>query len=258
MMNEQQALMSAIFSSHKSSKIDEKGLTVYKRNLQANATRALRITFPTVEKLIGESLFSQCVEILLLCDPPKLGDWGLWGGGFANVLSQLPALDDYPYVEDIAILDYSLHMLSREKDSTVNLDSISLLSSHDIDRLYMTLNPSISMSASAYPIFDIYQANNTSSLSSQESTAFLNHAKRKLSKGLGQYVLLYRPQFKALVRELSIEEHYWLSLLMGGFSIGNALDKMEERFSNKSHSFSFEHWLPQAIQENIIAHIQHT
>ena len=257
-MNEQQALISAIFGSHESSKIDEKGLAVYKRNLQANATRALKISFPTVEVLIGESLFSHCVETLLNCDPPKLGDWGLWGSRFARVLAKTAALDDFPYVVDISKLDYSLHILSREKDSTVNIDSISLLTRHDIDTLSIALNPSISMLASAYPIFDIYQANNTSSLSPKENNEYLNHAKIKISEGLGQNVLLYRPQFKALVREQRVEERYWLNLILDGFSIGRALDKMEKRFGHKNRSFSFEQWLPQAIQENIITHIQHT
>lgn len=255
-MNDQQALISAIFGGNSSSKIDEKGLAVYKRNLQANATRALKISFPTVEKLIGESLFSHCVETLLLRDPPRLGDWGLWGENFSSVLAQIPALDDFPYVADIAKLDYSLHILSREKDSTVDLDSFSLLASHDIDTLNIIFNHGIRLLTSAYPIFDIYQANHAESLELETSNEYLNRAKIKISEGLGQHVLLYRPQFKALVHEPSITEHYWLNLIQSNHSIGDALEKMEERFAHTNHSFSFEEWLPQAIQQNIITHIQ--
>ena len=135
MMNEQQQLMTAILKTDCSFDIDEKGLAVYKRNLHANAMRALEISFPTVEQLLGAELFAYCVEQLLLTSPPGSGDWGTWGREFSALLSQLPALDDYPYVADMATLDYSLHVLNRAKDFSVELSSMSLLASHDLDHV---------------------------------------------------------------------------------------------------------------------------
>lgn len=250
MMNEQQQLMTAILKADCSFDIDEKGLAVYKRNLHANAMRALEISFPTVEQLLGAELFAYCVEQLLLTSPPGSGDWGTWGREFSALLSQLPALDDYPYVADMATLDYSLHVLNRAKDFSVELSSMSLLASHDLDHLRVVLNPAINLLVSDYPILDIYQANHMNAMK------YLTRAKLKMAEGIGQQVLVYRPQFKAKVREHSIEEQYWFELISEGLSIGHALEKMSSQFHHNDSAFLFEEWLPKAIQENTISCIE--
>lgn len=252
-MNEQQQLVSAIFNKvikpNAPSDFDSRGLGIYQRNLKANAMNALQISFPTVIKLIGDEVFSYAVEQLLKQDPPTAGDWGLWGENFPELLRDLTALQDFTYVADVARLDFSIHMLGREKDVELDMNSISLLADNELDQLRVVLNPSIQLLDSEFPIIDIYNANH--SLTSQVDQ-YLNQAKHKLVAGVGQTALLYRPEFKPLVRTVDSNEHTWLRLMQQGISIGSALDYLLD----SKYEFSLEAWLPLAIKQNLISHLE--
>jgi len=247
-MNDQQQLVNAIFN--KNSEFEEKGLAIYRRNLQANAVRALQISFPTVLKLIGDELFAYAVELLLKTDPPNSGDWGLWGDSFPKLLETLTALNEYPYVIDIARLDFLIHMQSREKDTHIDMSSMSLLSEHELDQLRLVLNPAIKLLESNYPVIEIYQANHQPEYAEE----FLDKAQQKLASNIGGHCLIYRPQLKPLVRAVDSVELNWLRLLQQGKSIGQALDEL----LMQNQKFSLENWLPLAVQENLIFSLKKT
>jgi hypothetical protein len=251
-MNEQQQLMDAIFNKEinpdEASDFDSRGLAIYQRNLKAHAINALQISFPTVNKLIGDEIFSHTAQQLLKQDPPNAGDWGLWGEQFPKLLKQLTALQDFAYVADMGQLDLLLHLLGREKDNELNMSTMSLLGSCELDQIRIVLNPAIKLIVSEFPIIDIYNANHC--LTSQVEQ-YLNDAKQKLVEGLGQTALLYRPEFKPLVRSVDSSEYAWLRLIQQGISIGLALDNLVD----KKYKFSLETWLPLAINQNLISHL---
>lgn len=252
-MNEQHTLMQAIFNTDSaetsSLNIDPRGLKIYQRNLIANAVRALSITFPTVLTLVGDELFAHAVEQLIRQDPPQTGDWGQWGESFPRELKQLSALQAYPYVADVAELDFSLHQLGRAQDTYCDLTSMSLLADCAMDELRLVLNPTLHLLAAEYPIIDIYQANHAPS---NDIPHFLQQAQAKLIAGVGQVALLYRPQFKPLIRAIEPSEYDWLILMQKNFSLGEALDTLAYR----KQAFSFEQWLPLAVQHNLISHLE--
>ncbi|MBQ0729596.1 MAG: putative DNA-binding domain-containing protein [Oleispira antarctica] len=252
-MHEQNKLVRAIFKADSTADhaadIDIRGLKVYQRNLKVNATNALKITFPTVLTLIGDEVFSYAVEQLLQQDPPSAGDWGLWGKNISSVLKNLNALQEFPYVADMATLDFLLHQSAREKDNALSMDSLSLLASCELDELRVVLNPAFVLLTSGFPIVDIYRANEASS---DQCEYYLQQAQQKLLSGVGQVALIYRPQFKPLVRTLESSEHDWLRLMQQNFSIGKALDVLMHR----KQEFSLEAWLPLAIEQNLISHLE--
>lgn len=254
-MNEQQRLMRAIFNQEANEKsgLDSRGLAIYQRNLRANAINALQITFPTVSKLIGDDVFSYAVAQLLKQDPPNTGDWGLWGENFPELLKQLTALQDFAYVTDVARLDFLLHLLGREKDIKLDMNSMSLLGSCELDQLRVVLNPSIKLLDSEFPIIDIYCANHSTNNDLENHVEqHLNQARQKLVAGRGQTTLLYRPEFKPLLRSVDRNEHAWLRLMQQGISIGQALDTLMD----SKHHFSLEAWLPLAMNQNLISHLK--
>ena len=253
-MNEQQQLVSAIFNKNSSSdkntssdnnySFDEKGLAIYRRNLQASAVRALQISYPTVLKLVGDDLFTHAAKQLLKVELPNSGDWGLWGEGFPQLLKTLPALHDFPSVIDVARLDFLMHLQGREKDACIDMASMTLLAECELDQLWLVLNPAIRILESDYPVIEIYKANTQS----DHGEKYLHKAQQKLANNIGQNCLIYRPQFKPLVRALDSAELNWLRLIQQGKSIGQALDAL----LIQDQKFSLESWLPLAIQQNLI------
>lgn len=244
---QQSLLVNAIFSGKDDPlhNFDARGLTIYRHNLQATAKRALSITFPTVLQLIGDDLFEYSCHQLLLTSPPDQGDWALWGQGFAPLLEQLKQLDDYPFVADCARVDFLRHQSERAKDHSVNLASLQLLASVDLDELFVTLPDSLALMQSCYPIVQLWQAHHGDM---QDLQLYFTQAKAYLSQQpIQHYALIYRPEYKASVQEIDKTEFHWLSLLHQGVSIGKALDIMADS------EFSFEQWLANAIEQRLIS-----
>ncbi len=247
MPNQQQTLMDAILSQQENMAFEKRGLEIYQRNLLASAQRALQITFPTVLQLIGEELFIHATKNLLQKTPPAQGDWGLWGDEFPALLKILPQLTDYPYVAECAELDLARHKLERAGDSNVLMSSLQLLADLDPDNIEIILSENLKFWSSAFPVVDIYHSH---AETQQGKDDWLKQAKEKLENNQGQKLLLYRPQFKAQLRALKDDEYYFLTLISEGVTLGRALDLMIcEGFLN----FSFEQWLPLAIQQNLLS-----
>jgi len=253
---QQQSLIKAIFpsaSNNDDSSFDKRGLAIYRNNLLATAKQALVVTFPTVITLIGEDLFMHACRQLLISSPPDQGDWGLWGQGFAKLLHNLPQLTEYPFVADIAQLDWLCHQSMREKNSVIDQASLQLLASTDLDRLYLSLTDHQYLMESSFPIIEFWLThqhegypNDNGELKQQ----YLQQAITKLDQtDFQQRILVYRPNFKAEIRELSGDEYRWLSLMHQGVSIGNALDAMA------NCEFDFALWLGIALEQNLISHL---
>lgn len=246
MMTEQQRLIAAIFGDEGSDQFDPKGLAVYQRNLRATARRALQISFPTVVKLIGDELFQHASNQLLVSSPPKEGDWGVWGSGFAALLDQLPELEAYPYVVDCARLDFAVHMASREQSFNVDHSSLQLLASEPTEKLRLRLNKTVKLITSEYPIVDIWIAHQDETLDPQK---WLKSAKEKMQSEQGQSGLIYRVQQRTEVRQLDVAEQLWFNSLREDQTLSEALDIIDLT------DFDFERWLPTAVSQNLIAEI---
>lgn len=239
----QQRLVTSILTPGQDDDFDPRGLAIYRNNLKASANRSLQISFPTVVKLIGEDLLQHCAEQLLLTSPPTKGDWALWGNGLPDYLAQLPALASYPFVADCARLDLARHQIERGADQSQDLTRINLLATTPLDQLRLSLNPNLAIIVSSFPVVDLYHAHQSDG---EEAEQMFAQAQARLQQGEGQTALVYRTDLKARVRALTSNEQLWLELLGQGFTLGAALDEMENT------DFALEQWLPQAIEQQLL------
>jgi len=267
---QQQSLLSMIFpsqNSHRGNKdinsFDARGIAIYRNNLVATAQQALAISYPTVLTFIGDGLFNYACRKLLIMSPPKHGDWALWGEDFPSLLSEITQLSSYPFVGDLAKLDWLIQQTLRAKDSVVEQSSLQLLATHNIDKLFIELSPSMLCMTSRYPVMELYLSKevNMPIAESQKATQqtispqYLESAIEKLSESnLSQNVLIYRSDLKPEIRELSASEHYWLHLIRQGVSIGEALDLMSD--DSYKDDFDFAQWFGLALKQNLITHLR--
>lgn len=252
---QQQELIAAIFPQNDATtenldNFDQRGLAIYRNNLLATAQQALTVSFPTVGQLIGDDLFAFACRQLLISCPPKEGDWGVWGKDFSSLLADLPALAEYPFVADIAQLDWLRHHCMRAKNSVVDQQSLQLLASTSLDELYLEFSSSQFLMTSKYPVIEFWLAHQSAAATARADTLaeqYLEQALAKLTENdFVQRVLVYRPNFKAQVRELSTTEYDWLRQINQGISVGHALDNMADS------DFDFAQWLGQALEHNLI------
>ena len=263
---QQQTLITAIFPSADNgvmneviNEFDPRGMAIYRNNLLATAQQALAISFPTVLTLIGEDLFNHACRELLISSPPKHGDWALWGEEFPSLLSNLTQLVDYPFVADIARLDQLRQQSMRAKDSVIDQASLQLLATHDIDEIYIELTSSQFCMSANYPVIEFWLSHQQAGLSDirQElNQRFIQQSLDKLARGnFSQKVLIYRPYYNAVIRELSASEYVWLTLIKQGVSVGKALDVMSNN-NALEHDFDFAQWIGIALEQNLISRLK--
>lgn len=241
MNNYQAQLLKAIWDGSDEA-FNERGLTIYRQNLVMNAERSLSISYPTVVQLVSEEFFSLLVREFIHFEKLSEGDWGMWGKTFPDWLANNESLLEYPFISDCAKLDWLCHLAERapseqrKSETEINNDSdLSLLSIH-----YCA---GAKLLKSKYPIVDIYHAHQTDNAPKRQY--LLTDAKQKLSQGIGQNALIWRPHWQALVREVNKDESTWLTKTFEGSTMSAALDRA-------SPTFNFENWLHQSISDGLV------
>lgn len=249
-MNEQQRLLMLIWSDDATllaeSGFDKRGIDIYRRNLLANAQRALSITYPTIFALLDSDVSDNLVTQFLKLCPPVQGDWTQWGEEFSDFIAVDQVATDYPYLPDCASLDWLIHSALHGKDQTLDQTSLQLLANIDPKKIVFSFNKNVALIKTCYPIDSIFEAHHNNDPLQRDSA--MQQAQSALSKELKQQVIMVcRPEYQPQVIKLSDSEATFIACLKSGNALSTALDLVSQ-----ATDFSFENWLMAAIARNLI------
>jgi hypothetical protein len=276
--SEQQRLLDAIWSDDLSSKppsnpitnsrhgFSAQGIDIYRRNLLANAQRALSITFPTVFELLDSDVSAALVKQFLQTSPPTQGDWAQWGNEFADFIATTDICAGYPYLADCTSLDWSVHGALHGSDQTLAQDSLEILGRCEPEHIFIAFNDNVQLLKTSFPIVEIYDAHHHDNESQRK--AALNNANQYLSSALVDHVvMIYRPEFQPHVTRLTSSEGRFTQSLIDGYSLAQSLDAINDKGGKDGNGkeygeehdpdfsfqpFSFQDWLVNAIENNLI------
>lgn len=255
-MCEQQALLNAIWQRNVDHQFDGRGIEIYRRNLLANARRALNISFPTVFMLLDSDVCDALVSSFLNSSPPTQGDWGQWGSNFSHFIKESEVGRDYPYLADCAKLDWHVHCALHGKDQTFDQTSLLILARCEPNSIAIEFNDNVALLRSRYPIEDIFIAHHhehpeerdVALTRAQFALALLDDMGSSEVQAQSEYHLaIYRPEFQPKVTRLTATEHRFMAVLFTGETLDTALNCV-----NHEPSFLFEQWLVRAIEFNLI------
>ncbi len=239
----QQNLVEAIWSN-KDYGFDSDGLAIYRSNVKEIAIRALTISYPTINALVGERFFSAIVERYIKYHPYIHGDWGVWGEHFGIWLEQQESLSNYPYLKDSAQLDWACHLIERAEESKAELLKHELIP-HHLEHVRLQYAVGTQIICSDYPIVDIWMAHQTKI--SNRKVELLEQARQKLLNHQGQKALIWRPKWKSRVRSVKSIEESWLDFTLANHTMSESL----KHVSNTD--FSLIKWLPTAFDEGLVS-----
>lgn len=252
--NYQQRLLDSIWDNDiamtASHGFDAQGINIYRRNLLANAQRALSISFPTLFELLDSNVSTHLSTHFLPASSPLQGDWAQWGQDFPEFIEGSELGKDYLYLADCARLDWHVHSALQGKDQVLDQASLQLLSDAELEHVFIHFNDNVKLLSSPYPLVDIFDAHHHQDETRRK--AALNSAKQALSSTLvDHYVMIFRPEFEPCIRNLSIAEGNFMRTLMAKKSLAEALDSVIN-----NPEFSFENWLMSAINNNLIHYLK--
>lgn len=78
---------------------------VHRNTIISGLTNALRLTYPTVDWLVGDDFFDQTARAYIRAYPPARAQLAYYGEGFAAFLQDYGPAADLPYLADVARFD---------------------------------------------------------------------------------------------------------------------------------------------------------
>src|SRR5262249_54251735 len=84
-------------------------LDIYHNTIFSGLTKALCLTYPAVQRLVGADFFGGVAQLFIVRHPPRAACLNRYGGEFPNFLRDLPAAATVAYLADVARLEWAVH-----------------------------------------------------------------------------------------------------------------------------------------------------
>ena len=217
-----------------------RGLSAYRSNAAAMATRALAAAFPTVAQLVGPESFEALAAAFWHAAPPARGDLAELGCGLPDFIAADAQLADVPWLADSARLDWAVHRAEASADGAEPAAGLEHLACHDPDALHLLLQPGTALVESRWPVATLWQAHR--STADDRFAA----AREALADGRAEAALVWRAGWRAQVTALSPPDAAFTAALVAGHSLAQAL-------AAAGADFLFEPWLLDALRHGRLA-----
>ncbi|MCA3551392.1 MAG: putative DNA-binding domain-containing protein, partial [Rhodobacter sp.] len=132
----------------------EPRFAVYRNNVAVSLGEALASRFPVIRRLVGEAFFAAMARLYAETDRPKSPVLAEWGAGFAGFLEGFPPLAVYPYLGDVARIEFARGRAFHAADRGP-IDPAAIVGA-DPERVRLVLHPSVTLLALAHPAVSIW------------------------------------------------------------------------------------------------------
>ena len=197
-------------------------MDIYRRAIFANYRKALAATYPTVQRILDETVFAALVDAYVRAQPSVSGDLNDYGDTFAAFLAQQPPAAELPYLPDLARLEWAIDEVNRAADDAIApervLEAIAAVAPERLPGLTLRISARCRLVASEYPILRIWQAN----------AAGANGDPRAPIDAPGDMLTVRRDPDGIVVERLQAGDFAWLASLAEGATLAAAIDAAQK------------------------------
>jgi hypothetical protein len=207
-------------------------LAIYRGNLTANWTKALSSAYPVIHQLLGPDFFEGLARAYGKSHPSQNADLNRFGAHFADFLATFEHVAEYPYLPDMARLEWQVHLAHYASDAPV-LDGARLasLTPAGLETVRFELHAACALFASDWSVPALWFAHQPNGQAFPDEMHAASHA------------LVTRPRWQVQVHALSPAAHAALALLSEGKSFGEALDAAFALDENFELADKLKQWL---------------
>ena len=221
-------------------------IAVYRRALFANYRNALAATYPVVKCLTGAPFFNAAVDAFVVKHPSTSGDLNVYGDTFGAFLASYVPAAEFPYLADVAALEWAQDEANRAADSDSSprdvLAELTIMATDELPAALLTLAPSCRLVESRYPVLRIWQANQSD-----------DSATERVSLDAGRDRLLIRREPDGVtIERVGAGQFAWLGALSAGLSLGEAIEAAQDADA----SFDLGTALRARIEDGVIAGVR--
>lgn len=187
---------------------------IHRNNIAAGLTAVLATRYPAIRRLVGQPFFVATARAFIAAEPPRSPVLIEYGASFARFLSRFEPASGYPYLADIARLEWARHRAYHAADAApADLRLIGRLDFSELPALRFTLHPSATVIASPFPLLSIWRTNH-----------FDAEVKEVALDQGGETVLVVRPRLEVFTGALPPGSDVLIAALGEGKILGEAVD----------------------------------
>jgi len=135
-------------------------LSIYRNNAAINFRSALESGFPVLRRRVGDEYFRQLAAQYRQRSPSRSGDLHWVGRDFAAFLTEHLQGTEYAWLADLARLEWSREQAAvTVARPAIGADVLARFAPEALEHLVFSLQPSLRLHASDFPIFSIWSAN---------------------------------------------------------------------------------------------------
>ena len=135
-------------------------LDVYRNHGETQFRGVLAISFPVLRRRVGEDYFRQLAHHYRRAHPSRSGDLQWIGQHFAGFLALHLGGTGYAWLADLARLEWLRELASISVHRPpLTADSLGRYAADQLERLVFTLQPSLGLLRSDFPVFSVWMAN---------------------------------------------------------------------------------------------------
>ena len=186
---------------------------LYRGNLTANWERSLGNAYPVLLRLVGEEFFRALGREFGRARPLTVGDLNCFGDGLPEFLDSFGPVADFPYVPDMARLEWALHRAHYAADMpALDFAALAAMDANGLDTVQLRLRAPCTLLCSGWDIVGIWQAHQ---VQTPDWPADVGQPSR---------CLVHRPRWRTEVMPLTPGAFNALLAIADGASLGAALE----------------------------------
>lgn len=132
---------------------------VYRNNVAVSLARALAARFPVIERLVGAEFFAALAQVYLQDHRPTSPVLQDWGESFPGFLAAFPPLAAYPYMADVARIEWARGRAYHAADRAPITAQRLMAAAADPGSARLGLHPSVQVLQLDHPAVSIWAAN---------------------------------------------------------------------------------------------------
>jgi uncharacterized protein (UPF0276 family) len=210
---------------------------LYRGNMTTTWNKTLAAAYPVLLALVGEEFFGGLAHAYGHAQPSGSGDLNQFGAHFAEFLQGFPHVADYPYLPDMARLEWALHRAHyAPAEQGVTAQQVGALTPEQLESARLRLHPACRLLTFDWAVIPLWQAHQPGS-----GVAFPDEMAAR-SEGM-----VTRPHWTAQVVPLAQASRAALSVLAQGGEFGAALDAAFEIDDDFDVAANLRQWLEHAL-----------
>ena len=216
-----------------------KRVKVYAGGYPARIREALSDVYAAVQKVLGESAFSQLATDYACHYPSHHYNLNHSGQRLAEFLETWPPGKELPFLSDLAHLESQVSRAFHAfEKSSFDPAKLQALAPEDWERARLVFQPSFGMISSGWPVLDIWRARK---LPPEEIKIDL--------QGKPQWILIFRQGVEVYTHEIDREQYNFLQGLKNGKSLGDVCGE----FAEAGGELPLQQWFASWVQSGFIA-----